>query len=91
MQSSRNRRYHKKVRPLPQYLKRRLELLEDSDAPIYGAADIAIVLNLFNDEGEPDARAAYHAAAAGHVNVSKLGRAWTSTPRRLLAPHLTAA
>jgi hypothetical protein len=75
--------------PLPVYVARRRVLVDDPDAPIYGAEDIALVLNLFNDAGEPDLRAAFHYAAAGLLDASKLGRAWVSTPRRLLGNLVT--
>jgi hypothetical protein len=83
-------RRNRRAAPLPHYLERRQELLKDPDAPIYGAEDFAIVLKFFDDEGEPDERAAYYAAEAGHVDAGKMGRQWVSTPNRLLKPHLMA-
>jgi hypothetical protein len=61
---------------------------DDLDRPIYGVREIARVLNLIDDRGEPDARRAYYVLEQGQVDASKLGRVWSSTKRRLLAPHL---
>jgi hypothetical protein len=58
------------------------------DKPIRGARNIAAAVNLYNEAGEPDERAAYHALEAGHYDATKRGRTWESTLRRLLAPHL---
>jgi hypothetical protein len=56
------------------------------DRPIEGAKAIAEVLNLFDDDGDPDTRRAYWVCENGQVDVSKRGRKWWSTPRRLLNP-----
>jgi hypothetical protein len=61
---------------------------DDLDRPVYGVREIARVLNLIDDRGEPDERRAYYALEQGYADASKLGRVWTSTKRRLLAPHL---
>jgi hypothetical protein len=61
---------------------------DDLDRPIYGVREIARALNLLDDHGEPDERRAYYAAEKGYIDASKFGRTWTSTKRRLLAPHL---
>jgi hypothetical protein len=58
------------------------------DTPGYGARWVAEVLNLRNEKGEPDERKAYHGLENGYLDADKLGRLWTSTPRRLLGPHL---
>jgi len=49
---------------------------------------VAEVLNLRNEKGELDERRAYYALESGYLDASKLGRQWSSTRRRLLAPHL---
>ena len=58
------------------------------DTPGYGAAWVAEVLNLRNEKGELDERRAYYALESGYLDASKLGRQWSPTRRRLLAPHL---
>jgi hypothetical protein len=58
------------------------------DSPLWGVKAIAEVLNLRDDNGEPDERRAFYILEKGYVDASKAGRAWTSTRRRLLAPHL---
>jgi hypothetical protein len=60
---------------------------DDLDLPIYGVPTIARILNLLDKNGEPDSRRAYYALEKGYVDASKFGRVWTSTKRRLLAPH----
>jgi hypothetical protein len=61
---------------------------DDLDLPIYGVPAIARILNLLDENGEPDLRRTYYALEKGHADGSKFGRVWTSTKRRLLAPHL---
>jgi hypothetical protein len=58
------------------------------DAPGYGAPWIADVLNLRDEDGELDIDKAYYVLEQGYVDADKMGRIWTSTRRRLLAPHL---
>jgi hypothetical protein len=58
------------------------------DAPIWGARRIAEVLNLRTPDGEPDERAAFYGLEKGYYDATKVGRLWSSTRRRLLAPHL---
>jgi hypothetical protein len=58
------------------------------DLPVYGVPAIAKELNLFDENGAPDTRRCYYMLERGYVDASKLGRIWTSTPRRLLGPHL---
>jgi hypothetical protein len=58
------------------------------DKPIRGAREIAAAVGLYDEAGEPDARAAYHGLEAGHYDATKRGHTWESTLRRLLAPHL---
>jgi hypothetical protein len=63
----------------------------DLDTPIYGAEAIAVILNLIDDDGKPDIRRAYYVAEKGYIDVDKMGRILTSTPRRLLKRHLQVA
>jgi hypothetical protein len=58
------------------------------DAPVYGAAAIAKILNLLDESGAPDARRAFYGLEKGFYDADKVGRQWVSTPRRLLKPHL---
>jgi hypothetical protein len=60
------------------------ELLHPLDRPVYGARDIARVANMFDEAGEPDERAAFHALEMGYLDADKFGRKWRSTPRRIL-------
>jgi hypothetical protein len=61
----------------------------DLDVPVWGAPDIARVLNLMDEHGEPDLRRCYYLLEQRHVDASKVGASWCSTRRRLLRPHLT--
>jgi hypothetical protein len=61
---------------------------DDLDTPIYGAKIIAVILNLVDENGEPDERKAYHALASGYIDADKFGRVWTTTRRRALNRHL---
>jgi hypothetical protein len=58
------------------------------DLPVYGAPAIAKILNLLDENGEPDIRRTYYALEHGYVDADKFGRAWSSTKRRLLRAHL---
>jgi hypothetical protein len=58
------------------------------DTPVYGAVAIAQILNLRDENGDPDGRRAYYGLERGYFDASKIGRVWTSTRRRLLRPHL---
>jgi len=58
------------------------------DTPLWGAAPIAEVLGLLDENGEPDAVRAYYLLSRRYVDADKLGGIWTSTRRRLLKPHL---
>jgi hypothetical protein len=60
-------------------------LLDPLDRWVYGAASIAEWSGLFDDDGKPDERAAYHGLENGYIDADKFGRKWRSTPRRLLA------
>jgi hypothetical protein len=60
----------------------------DLDTPVWGAPDIARVLNVVDETGAPDLRRTYYLLERGHVSASKIGASWCSTRRRLLQPHL---
>jgi hypothetical protein len=64
------------------------DIIDPLDKPIYGARNIAEVLNLLDKEGQPNARMAYHYLEGGHVDAEKIGggekTTWWSTARRLL-------
>jgi hypothetical protein len=60
------------------------DFLHPLDRPVRGARNIARVAYLFDEDGEPDERAAYYALESGHIDASKEGRTWISTPRRIL-------
>jgi hypothetical protein len=57
------------------------------DEPVYGAASIAEILNLRDENGEPDLTRTYHVLSSGYVDADKMGRIWWSTRRRLLKPE----
>jgi hypothetical protein len=57
---------------------------DDLDKPGYGAKWVAEVLNLLDEDGEPDERKAYYVLEKGYADADKMGRIWTSTRRRLL-------
>jgi hypothetical protein len=54
------------------------------DQWVYGAKKIAELAGLFDGNGEPDERAAYHGLENGYIDADKYGRQWRSTPRRIL-------
>jgi hypothetical protein len=58
------------------------------DKPVHGARAFAVVLNLYDENGEPDTRAVFYGLERGYYDATQRGRRWESTPRRLLAPHL---
>jgi hypothetical protein len=58
------------------------------DTPGYGALWVAGVLNLRDENGDLDERRAYYILERGYADADKIGRVWTSTPRRLLNRHL---
>jgi hypothetical protein len=61
--------------------------IDDLDRPVQGAKQIAIVLNLFDEHGNPEERRAFYVLEKGYVDADKWGRIWVSTPRRLLKPR----
>jgi hypothetical protein len=50
---------------------------ENLDRPVWGIAGIAEVVNLTERQAE-------HLLKRGHLDADHVGRAWVSTPRRLL-------
>lgn len=58
--------------------------IDPYDVPVHGAEQIAEVLNLRDQNGNPSVRKAYHALEHGYVDADKFGRNWVSSPRRLL-------
>jgi hypothetical protein len=56
----------------------------DLDRPLWGGAAIAIEANLLKD-GSPDIKRAYYLLELGLLPGTKVGKIWTSTPRRLRA------
>jgi len=61
--------------------------IDPLDLPVYTAAEIALVLNLIDDDGKPDLRRTFYVLEKGYVDADKWGRIWVSTPRRLLKPR----
>jgi hypothetical protein len=59
--------------------------IDDPDQLVHGAEEIAKVLNLIDEDGQPDTRRAFYMLERGYVDATKLGRQWCSTRRRLLA------
>ena len=51
----------------------------DENAPIWGVEEISKVLRR-------TPRATYYLIETRQLNVTKVGRSWVTTPRRLLAP-----
>jgi len=56
---------------------------DNLDTPIWGARAIAIAAGLLDKRGKPRVRAAYHLLEKGLLPASKIGKTYTSTPRRL--------
>jgi len=61
-----------------------LEPVDEWDRWIYGAKNIAVVVDL-------DERETYHALERGYLDAEKFGRKWRSTKRRLLRPKSASA
>jgi hypothetical protein len=64
----------------------KIKLPDDPDAPIRGAAAIALAGNVLNEDGEPDLATAYHMLLRGYLPASKVGAIWTSTINRVRSP-----
>jgi hypothetical protein len=60
------------------------EFIHPLDKPIRGARAIAKTANLFDENGDPDERAAFYALEKGYIDASKEGRTWITTARRIL-------
>lgn len=59
--------------------------IDPLDVPVWGAKDIAEILNLRDDKGNPDRRQAYLLLKRKKIDADKITeQRWTSTPRRLL-------
>lgn len=56
---------------------------QNLDRPIWGAAAIAREAGLVDDDGKIDLRKTFYLLEKGLLPASKIGRRWTSTPRRL--------
>jgi hypothetical protein len=55
----------------------------DLDRPIWGARAIVLAAGVVDEHGEPDLRRAYYLLEEKLLPASKVGRAYTSTLRRL--------
>jgi len=62
-----------------------MSLKHDLDMPIWGARAIALAAGIVDKRGKPRVRAAYHLLERGLLPASKVGKSYTSTPRRLRA------
>lgn len=58
------------------------------DRVIYGAKKIAEAAELFDEDGNPNVRAAFYGLEKGYIDADKYGRRWRSTPRRVRAKPL---
>jgi hypothetical protein len=65
-----------------------LDHIDPLDRPVYGAKNIAQVLNLVTESGEPKLAITYKILEGGHIDAEKFGTGrmatWWSTARRLL-------
>jgi hypothetical protein len=55
------------------------------DTPIWGAAAIAEVANIRDKKGNLDLPATFYKLQNKHLDASKVGGEWCSTPRRIIA------
>jgi hypothetical protein len=53
------------------------------DRPLWGAEEIGREAGLIDGDGKVDIRKAFYLLEKGHLPGTKIGRRWTSTPRRL--------
>jgi hypothetical protein len=58
--------------------------INNLDAPIWGAAAIALAAGLIRPDGSPDEDAFYYKAARGYLAVEKRGRVYVTTRRKIL-------
>jgi hypothetical protein len=56
---------------------------DDLDRPLWGAEPIGREAGLFDENGDVDLRKTYYLLERGYLPGTKIGRLWTSTPRRL--------
>jgi hypothetical protein len=56
---------------------------ESLDCPLWGAEAIGREAGLIDDDGKVDVRRAFYLLEKGLLPGTKVGSAWTSTPRRL--------
>jgi hypothetical protein len=56
---------------------------EDLDTPIWGAEAIGREAGCIDNDGNVDLRRAFYLLERGLLPATKVGRQWTSTPRRL--------
>jgi hypothetical protein len=75
--------------------------LDPLDLPVFGAAEMARILNIVDDDGELDIRRMFYMLEKKYVDADKLDRrkkeaneaasrsGWVSTPRRLLATFIS--
>ena len=59
------------------------------DELVHGAEKFAVILNMINENGEPDLARIYYALERGLIDASKMGNRWVSTRRRLLRPFVS--
>jgi hypothetical protein len=57
----------------------------DLDTPIWGARNIAVAAGVLDEQGKPNMRRVYYLLEKQYLPASKVGRVYTSTPRRLRA------
>jgi hypothetical protein len=56
---------------------------EHLDRPLWGAEAIGREANLVDDDGEVHIRKTFYLLEKGLLPGTKIGRQWTSTPRRI--------
>jgi hypothetical protein len=63
--------------------KRKMSDHENLDRPLWGAQEIGREAGTFKDDGSVDERRAFYLLERRLVDATKVGRLWTSTPRRV--------
>ncbi len=53
------------------------------DTPIWGAEAIGRLAGVFKPDGTVDIRRTFYLLEADYLDADKVGRRWTSTPRRI--------
>lgn len=56
---------------------------ENLDRPLWGAEQIGREAGLLDEVGNVDLRKVFYRLERGDLPASKIGRLWTSTPRRI--------